>query len=86
MVCAAVVVMKSVLEEPVSAEKAIEVIVVVGAVESITRAAFAASDPVVPGAAKVRIASFPAASLIDPPLRVRAVLVSWSRSADVSPG
>ena len=44
----------------------------VGAVVSITRAALAPRDPVAPGAERVRMALLPAASLMVPPLRVRA--------------
>ena len=50
------------------------------AVVSITIFLFAPSDPVVPGAASVRLALFKAASLIVPPFSVRAFVDVSSRS------
>ena len=76
MVWDAVLVLKSVLEVPVSAEKATDAIVVVGGMPSTTKAAFAASEPIDPGLARVRMALLPAASLMVPPLRAKALLES----------
>lgn len=54
-------------------------------VPSITRAALAPREPMAPGAGRVRVASLPAASLLVPPLRARALLLVTSRSAELSP-
>ena len=56
-----------------------------GATPSITKSALAPREPVSSGAARVRMAALPAASWMVPPLRLRAVEESWSRSAEVSP-
>ena len=45
----------------------------VGRVVSMIRAALAPSDPASPGAARVRMAALPTASLMVPPLRASAV-------------
>ena len=45
----------------------------VGATPSITSSALSPREPVSPGAARVRMAALPAASLMVPPLRARAV-------------
>jgi hypothetical protein len=47
----------------------------VGAVVSMTRALLAPRELLVPGVANVRIATLPAASTIDPPLRTSEVVV-----------
>ena len=54
----------------------LSVIVTVGLVVSITRAALAPREPAAPGAARVRMALLPAASVMVPPLRVRALAES----------
>ena len=56
-----------------------------GAVVSITRALLSAKEPEAPGDAKVRVALFPAASLIVPLFNVSAELEAKSRSLAVSP-
>ncbi|MCY1345420.1 hypothetical protein D9M69_314810 [compost metagenome] len=47
-----------------------------GRTPSTTRALLAPREPAAPGAARVRIASWPAAPLIVPPLRVSAVVAA----------
>ena len=47
--------------------------VTVGLLVSMTRSALAPREPVTPGWARVRKAALPAASLMVPPLRARAV-------------
>jgi hypothetical protein len=42
----------------------------------MTMALFAPSEPVVPGAARVRMASLPAASWMVPPFRLSALLLA----------
>ena len=60
------------LYEPSAVEEVTPVIV--GAVVSITRALLSAKEPEAPGDAKVRVALFPAASLIVPLFNVSAEL------------
>ena len=76
MVWAAVLVMKSVLEVPVSAEKVALATVLVGAAESMTRSLLAPSEPAVPGVASVTSAGWwaPPASTMVAPLSTSAAL------------
>ena len=62
-----------------------ETILIVGAVVSITRALLSAKEPEAPGDDKVRVALFPAASLIVPPANDSADVEAKSRSLAVSP-
>ncbi|MNY71789.1 hypothetical protein D3C86_2102130 [compost metagenome] len=48
----------------------------VGVVVLMTIALFAPKDPVAPGAARVRVASFPATSLMVPAARASAVVLA----------
>ncbi|MGV1045204.1 hypothetical protein [Limnohabitans sp.] len=72
MVCAAVLVMKSVLLVPVSAENASVEMVVVGAVVSISIALLAPKELAAPGVANVTVALLPAASLMVPLFKANA--------------
>ena len=56
-----------------------------GAMVSTTMAALALSEPVEPGAITARLAAFPEASLMVPPLRANAPLDETSRSLLKSP-
>ena len=56
-----------------------------GAAVSIINALFAPKEPDVPGVAKVRVASLPAASFIVPPFNTSAEVLVKSRSLEVSP-
>ena len=70
---------------PTFNEETSEAIVIVGAVVSITKALLSAKEPEAPGDAKVRVALFPAASLIVPLFNVSADVEAKSRSLAVSP-
>ena len=81
---ATVIVMESpALYEPSAVEEVTPVIV--GAVVSITKALLSAKEPEAPGDAKVRVALFPAASLMVPLFNVSADVEAKSRSLAVSP-
>ena len=58
-----------------------------GACVSITMAAFVAREPAVPAASagRVKVALLPRESAITPPLRARAEVDCWERSALLSP-
>ena len=56
-----------------------------GAMVSTTMAALAPNEPVAPGAINVRLAVFPAASLMDPPFNTSAPADCTSRSLLISP-
>ena len=77
MVCAVVLVIRSVLELPVSAEKATEAAVVVGATVSITMFLLAPSEPALPGAASASEALRPStASVMTAPLSAKALMLA----------
>jgi hypothetical protein len=61
------------MEEPDDERAAVEID---GAVVSITIALLFPSEPEAPGAARVKVALFAAASLIVPPLRARDVVAA----------
>ncbi|MDT4838233.1 hypothetical protein FQZ97_719850 [compost metagenome] len=69
-------VMVTVLVSPAARAVSVSVMVAVGRTPSTTRSLLAPREPAAPGAARVRMASWLAAPLIVPPLRVSAVVAA----------